>query len=208
MPKAKKASKRHRFDYNKDRKKLKKQFIKKYKPRIEHPQIRHAWDDNKSTARNLQEMGLAFDPNRALPVKKQRLIGEDGESKAPAGVVTKPYILTHLQEEASLPEKDTKTLSSDLIEFVQHMIREHKDDYKDDHRQLRLHPQEAVQLSFSQWEATSVRRIHNVDQNVSPPQVVHPVAPQILTTTDYSKENIMMNISDFFCFSHKQNAGF
>ncbi|XP_022073635.2 nucleolar protein 16 [Acanthochromis polyacanthus] len=130
MPKAKKASKRHRFDYNKDRKKLKKQFIKKYKPRIEHPQIRHAWDDNKSTARNLQEMGLTFDPNRALPVKKQRLIGEDGESKAAAGVVTKPYILNHLQEEASLPEKDTKTLSSDLIEFVQHMIREHKDDYK------------------------------------------------------------------------------
>ncbi|XP_008292301.1 nucleolar protein 16 [Stegastes partitus] len=129
MPKAKKSSKRQKFDYNRDRKKLKKKFIKKYNPRIEHPQIRNAWDDNKSMARNLQEMGLAFDPNRALPVKKQGLLGEGAESRA-AGVVTKPYILHHLQEEASLPEKDTKTLSSDLIEFVQHMIREHKDDYK------------------------------------------------------------------------------
>lgn len=26
--------------------------------------------------------------------------------------------------------KDTKTLSSDLIEYVQHMIREHNDNYK------------------------------------------------------------------------------
>lgn len=32
--------------------------------------IRNAWDNHKSTARNLQEMGLAFDPNRSLPIKK------------------------------------------------------------------------------------------------------------------------------------------
>lgn len=37
---------------------------------------------------------------------------------------------SELQEEASLQEKDSKTLSSDLIEYVQHMIREHKDNYK------------------------------------------------------------------------------
>lgn len=36
-------------------------------------QIRNAWDDKKSMARNLQEMGLAFDPNRTLPIKKQRV---------------------------------------------------------------------------------------------------------------------------------------
>lgn len=32
--------------------------------------IRNAWNNHKSTARNLQEMGLAFDPNRSLPIKK------------------------------------------------------------------------------------------------------------------------------------------
>ncbi|MEQ2208898.1 Nucleolar protein 16 [Xenoophorus captivus] len=105
MPKAKQSKRRKRFDYNTDRKKLKKKFIKKAKPRIEHAQIRNAWDDNKSTARNLQEMGLSFDPNQTLPIKKQ-------------------------MEEASLQEKDSKTLSSDLIEYVQYMIREHKDNYK------------------------------------------------------------------------------
>lgn len=34
------------------------------------PLIRNAWNNRKSTARNLQEMGLAFDPNRSLPIKK------------------------------------------------------------------------------------------------------------------------------------------
>lgn len=35
-----------------------------------------------------------------------------------------------LEEEASRPEKDSKTLSSDLIEYAQYMIREHNDNFK------------------------------------------------------------------------------
>ena len=38
-------------------------------------QIRNAWDNKKSTARNLQEMGLAFDPNRTVPIAKSRVSG-------------------------------------------------------------------------------------------------------------------------------------
>ncbi|XP_005800427.1 nucleolar protein 16 [Xiphophorus maculatus] len=130
MPKTKQSKRRKRFDYNTDRKKLKKKFLKKANPRIEHAQIRNAWDNNKSMARNLQEMGLSFDPNRTVPIKKQTLLRGDTDDRGPAPIVTKPYILTKLQEEASLQEKDSKTLSSDLIEYVQHMIREHKDNYK------------------------------------------------------------------------------
>lgn len=40
------------------------------------------------------------------------------------------WVCAELEQEASLPEKDSKTLSSDLIEYVQHMIREHGDNYK------------------------------------------------------------------------------
>ncbi|XP_038563956.1 nucleolar protein 16 [Micropterus salmoides] len=130
MPKAKKSGKRKRFDYNQDRKKMKKKFLKKCNPRIENPQIRNAWDDKKSMARNLQAMGLAFDPNRTVPIKKKSLLGEDRETKASVNMVTKPYVLNQLEEEANRPEKDCKTLSSDLIEYAQYMIREHSDDYK------------------------------------------------------------------------------
>ncbi|XP_034405360.1 nucleolar protein 16 [Cyclopterus lumpus] len=130
MPKAKKSGKRQKFDYNQDRKKLMKKFIKKCNPRIENKQVRNAWDDKKSMARNLQEMGLAFDPNRTLPIKKSSLLGKDQVTKGPAGIVTKPYVINQLQEEADRPEKDSKTLSSDLIEYAQYMVREHVDDFK------------------------------------------------------------------------------
>ncbi|CAI5642653.1 nucleolar protein 16 [Oreochromis niloticus] len=126
MPRAKQSARRKKFDYNRNRKNVKTKNKKKSNPRIEQSQIRNAWDDNKSVARNLQEMGLAFDPNRSLPIKQQKLLRED---KKP-GVVTKPYIVQQLEAEASLPGKDTKTLSTDLIEYVQYMIREHNEDYK------------------------------------------------------------------------------
>ncbi|XP_061595140.1 nucleolar protein 16 [Cololabis saira] len=126
MPKAKQSNRRKKFDYGKDRKKLKKQFIKKQNPRIENSQIRNAWDHGKSMAKNLLEMGLSSDPNRTLPVKKQGL----RDDKLPAHIVTKPYIVKRLEADANLPQKDTKTLSSDLIEYAQYMVREHKDNYK------------------------------------------------------------------------------
>ncbi|XP_029924737.1 nucleolar protein 16 [Myripristis murdjan] len=128
MPK--KASRRKQFNYNQDRKKLKKKFLKKQAPRIENSQIRNAWDNRKSMARNLQEMGLTFDPNRTLPIKKQRILPGGTGTTAPVPTVTKPYVLHQLEEEASRPEKDTKTLSTDLMEYAQHMIREHGDNYK------------------------------------------------------------------------------
>ncbi|KAF3841173.1 hypothetical protein F7725_007035 [Dissostichus mawsoni] len=130
MPKAKKSGKRKKFNYNLDRKKMKKQAIKKCKPRIENSQIRNAWDDKKSTSRNLQDMGLAFDPNRSLPIQKKSLTREDRVTKAPVETVTKPYVVNQLEEEANRLQKDSKTLSSDLIEYAQYMIREHKDNFK------------------------------------------------------------------------------
>uniref|UniRef100_A0A8C7SJ90 Nucleolar protein 16 n=1 Tax=Oncorhynchus mykiss TaxID=8022 RepID=A0A8C7SJ90_ONCMY len=91
---------------------------------IPSPQIRNAWSDKKSVARNLRDMGLAFDPNRALPIKTPAV-----NATAPK-LVRKPYVLNELVAEASLPEKDTKTLSTDLIEYVQYMVREHSENYK------------------------------------------------------------------------------
>lgn len=35
-----------------------------------------------------------------------------------------------MEEEASLPRKDNTTCSTDIIQFVQHMIREYGEDYK------------------------------------------------------------------------------
>ncbi|CAL8281368.1 nucleolar protein 16 [Gadus morhua] len=127
MPKAKKNSHRKKYDYDKDRKKQKKQFMKKSRPRIEDKSIRHAWDNYKTSNKNLEDMGLAFDPNHSQPIRNP----ETGFAPTPAApVVTKPYVLRKMEEEASQRFDDDKSLSRDLIDFVQHMVREHGEDYK------------------------------------------------------------------------------
>ncbi|XP_053505288.1 nucleolar protein 16 [Ictalurus furcatus] len=119
----KKASKRNTFNYNADRKKLKKKMINKYRPRIECAQIRKAWDIKKSAKRNMQEMGLTFGTKGLLPITSKA-------KDEPVAQVVKPYVVREMEEEASLPRKDTTTCSTDLIEYVQHMIREHGENYK------------------------------------------------------------------------------
>ncbi|XP_049598936.1 nucleolar protein 16 [Syngnathus scovelli] len=128
MGKLKKNSKKNTFNYNRDRKKLKKKFMKKANPRIENKYIGNAWDQGKSMAKNLRDMGLVSDPNRSFPIKQTSVFGLRKERKAP--VVIKPYVVTQLEEEASQSTNISPTLSTDLIEYVQHMIREHKDNYK------------------------------------------------------------------------------
>ncbi|KAF7697379.1 nucleolar protein 16 [Silurus meridionalis] len=119
----KKASKRNTFNYNVDRKKLKKKMIKKYRPRIECAQIRKAWDTNKTTKQNMKDMGLSFGTKSVLPITSK-------VSEEPEDLVIKPYVIRELEEEASQLRKDTTTCSTDMIEFVQHMIREHGENYK------------------------------------------------------------------------------
>ncbi|XP_067899567.1 nucleolar protein 16 [Heterodontus francisci] len=130
MPKAKGKTRRKKFDYKSDRKKLKRKMLKKAAPRIECAQIRKAWNIKKSVAQNLADMGLASDPNRTIPIKKNKQIKMETASTDGKHVVIKPYVINELEAEASLPEVKRSTLSRELIDYVRHMIENYKDNYK------------------------------------------------------------------------------
>lgn len=133
MPKAKGKSRRRAFGYSVNRKRLHRRVRRRAAPRIACSQIRHAWDSTKSVAQNLAEMGLAADPNKAVPIQKRQLpvmgVEAAGQEEGKR-IVQKPYVLAELEYEASLPEKKSETLSRDLIDYVQHMIRNHGENYK------------------------------------------------------------------------------
>ncbi|KAI1234184.1 hypothetical protein IHE44_0003901 [Lamprotornis superbus] len=74
MPKAKGKSRRHKYSYNLNRKRLYRSARRRAAPRIACSHIRHAWDPHKSVAQNLAEMGLAEDPNKAIPIPKKLLV--------------------------------------------------------------------------------------------------------------------------------------
>ncbi|XP_041050512.1 nucleolar protein 16 [Carcharodon carcharias] len=130
MPKAKGKSRRKKYDYKSDRKKLKRKMLKKTAPRIECTQIRKAWNIKKTVAQNLADMGLASDPNHAIPIKNNKQMKMETASKDGKQVIIKPYVIKELEAEASLPEVKNTTLSKELIDFVRHMVENYKDNYK------------------------------------------------------------------------------
>ncbi|NXY88490.1 NOP16 protein, partial [Alcedo cyanopectus] len=73
MPKAKGKNRRQKYSYNLNRKRLYRSARRRAAPRIACSHIRHAWDPTKSVAQNLAEMGLAEDPNKAVPITRKKL---------------------------------------------------------------------------------------------------------------------------------------
>ncbi|KAM9253726.1 nucleolar protein 16 isoform 2-T2 [Dugong dugon] len=130
MPKAKGKTRRQKFGYNVNRKRLNRNARRKAAPRIECSHIRHAWDHAKSVRQNLAEMGLAMDPNKAVPLRKRKVRAMEVDVETTKELVRKPYVLNDLEAEASLPEKKGNTLSRDLIDYVCYMVENHGEDYK------------------------------------------------------------------------------
>ncbi|XP_054245135.1 nucleolar protein 16 isoform X1 [Indicator indicator] len=134
MPKAKGKGRRQKYSYNLNRKRLYRSARRRAAPRIACSHIRHAWDPTKSVAQNLADMGLAEDPNKAVPIPKKQLLGMEVESdglEQGKKIVRKPYVVNEMEYEASLPEKKSNTLSRDLIDYVRYMIQNHGENYKE-----------------------------------------------------------------------------
>ncbi|XP_012695558.1 nucleolar protein 16 [Clupea harengus] len=131
MPKAKKSSKGKKFDYTKDRKKLKKKLRRKLAPTIECAQIRKAWDDRKTVQQNLRDMGLQHDSKTVLPIHQPKHTKSEAmDVETEDLLVVKPYVVRDMEAQASIPVEIIKTLSRDLMEYAQHMVKEHGEDYK------------------------------------------------------------------------------
>ncbi|XP_030883110.1 nucleolar protein 16-like [Leptonychotes weddellii] len=94
MPKAKGKTRRQKFGYNVNRKRLNRNARRKAAPRIECSHIRHAWDHARSVRQNLAEMGLAMDPNKAVPLRKRKVKAMEVDvEERPKELVRKPYVL-------------------------------------------------------------------------------------------------------------------
>jgi len=132
MPKAKKSGKRKKFDYTKDRKKLRKKMRNKLAPTIECAQIRKAWDQKKTVQQNLKDMGLQHNSQSVLPIQQQpKPIQSDAMDVETDGmIVKKPYVISEMESEASNAKPNIKTMSREMIEYAQHMMREHGENYK------------------------------------------------------------------------------
>ncbi|EPQ12762.1 Nucleolar protein 16 [Myotis brandtii] len=76
---------------------------------IECYHIQHAWDHTKSMWQNLVEMGLAMDPNKAVPFRKRKMKAREVNIERPQELVQKPYVLNDLEVlRSQSPRKERK----------------------------------------------------------------------------------------------------
>uniref|UniRef100_A0A673LRJ2 Nucleolar protein 16 n=1 Tax=Sinocyclocheilus rhinocerous TaxID=307959 RepID=A0A673LRJ2_9TELE len=95
-----------------------------------YPQIRNSWDEHKTVKQNLQDMGLSLGMKGMLPIKNKKA-STKLESLLETNVL-KPYTVKNdpMEVEASLRGEDRTICSTDMIEYVQYMVKEHNQDYK------------------------------------------------------------------------------
>nr|XP_009940928.1 PREDICTED: nucleolar protein 16 [Opisthocomus hoazin] len=63
--------------------------------------------------------------------RRSGMEAESGRREQGKKIVLKPYVVNEMEYEASLPEKKSNTLSRDLIDYVQYMIQNHGENYKE-----------------------------------------------------------------------------
>ncbi|KAJ2951028.1 hypothetical protein O0L34_g5401 [Tuta absoluta] len=104
--------------------------------------IKEAWDPKKSSLRNLKEMGLANDPNKAIKIpshkqeelkraKKMINLGEsDEEEEEETKIVAKSEVIEKLEKEARAPRKRRFMLPKGQVEFITYLLDKYGHDYK------------------------------------------------------------------------------
>ncbi|KAG8194924.1 hypothetical protein JTE90_021385 [Oedothorax gibbosus] len=121
MGKASGVSRRRKkkFDYNKNLKKLHKKQLTL--PNVRCKQLKEAWNSKKSYRKNMEEMGLAADPNKSMPIRDF-----NEEKKKPV----KMEVIDELVAEATAPKPRTMKLPTEPMKFCVYMIEKHGEDFQ------------------------------------------------------------------------------
>nr|CAD7443930.1 unnamed protein product [Timema bartmani] len=100
--------------------------------------IKKEWENSKSAVRNIEEMGLVYDPNITFKIPKTReLIKptaeeqdddmiEEGAHPAPK----KEHVAQSIEREARAPRERTFRLPSTQVQWLTYLMDKHGDNYK------------------------------------------------------------------------------
>ncbi|CAH4037997.1 unnamed protein product [Pieris brassicae] len=105
--------------------------------------LKEAWNNNRSTFRNLRDMGLVNDPNKAikipsykeeqLKIAKKIVDPDELESEEPKVVKSKPRkmaVVEKLEQEAHAPRERRFKLPKGQVEFITYLLDKYGHDYK------------------------------------------------------------------------------
>lgn len=126
---------------NVNRKRLRNKMRKM--PAIQCPEIKKEWEAAVSTRRNLEQMGLTYDPNHILqiPNPKEKIIEkmkqnsewEEESLDEEHGIVKKPiksHVAEALRAEAYAPRERLFRLPNSQVQFLTYLMDKYGEDYK------------------------------------------------------------------------------
>uniref|UniRef100_A0A8D8RCH5 Nucleolar protein 16 n=1 Tax=Cacopsylla melanoneura TaxID=428564 RepID=A0A8D8RCH5_9HEMI len=91
---------------------------------IQDKTIKESWDNRLTVQRNMENMGLAFDPNQVVTKGE----GQPGKGKKNKG--TKMHVVKSLEEEAKQPRERQLRLPKTQVSYLTSMMDKHGEDYK------------------------------------------------------------------------------
>merc|ERR1711997_9566 len=122
----------------------------KYNVKVGCKELRDNWDKTKSVKQNMEELGVAFDANTAMPIKSakkdivSKISSVEGDSNSGTSKVTKPHVVESLEKESleNQPKKQNFRFSREQVRWISSMMDKHGQDYKAMARDAKNHFQE------------------------------------------------------------------
>lgn len=95
--------------------------------------IKQAWESKHSVVKNLESMGLAYDPNKAIRIlepKVQEPITDSDDEIPREKLPDKTFVAEGLEKEAKLPRQKMFRLPNSEVQFIEYMMDTYGEDYK------------------------------------------------------------------------------
>jgi len=157
MPGLKKLKKGKKFNYGRNRSRVRKQQEKTSKfnvaLKVDCQAMKEVWDTRVSLKENMTKMGVAFDANIVVPKisSKQKMVKEMKKKKGlevdeneEEGLKRKSEVIAKLEEEAKFEAKQTFRFTPTQVQLISYMMDKHGEDWSAMARDSKNHYQETA----------------------------------------------------------------
>jgi len=157
MPGLKKLKKGKKFNYGRNRSRVRKQQEKTSKfnvaLKVDCQAMKEVWDTRVSLKENMTNMGVAFDANNVVPKisSKQKMVKEMKKNKGLEvdenevdGVRRKTEVVAKLENEAKFEAKQTFRFTQTQVQLITYMMDKHGEDWSAMARDPKNHYQETA----------------------------------------------------------------
>jgi len=156
MPGLKKLKKGKKFNYGRNRSRVRKQQEKTSKfnvaLKVDCQAMKEVWDTRVSLKENMTKMGVAFDANNVVPKisSKQKMVKEMKKKKGmevddnEEEMRRKSEVIAKLEDEAKFEAKQTFRFTPTQVQLISYMMDKHGEDWSAMARDSKNHYQETA----------------------------------------------------------------